>query len=42
MIEKVKYEVENAGLGEEAIYILVDGEPKKVDVPDDCDTEVEK
>lgn len=38
-----KFEIESAGNGEEAVYVLVNGEPQKMEIPDDnCVTEVDK
>lgn len=38
-----KYEIESAGIGEEAVYVLVNGESQKMEIPDDdCDTEAER
>jgi hypothetical protein len=34
-----KYEIESAGAGDEAVYVLIDGEPVKLDVPDDTEDE---
>jgi len=39
-VANINYEAESAGIGEEAVYILENGELKKVIVPDD-DTEDE-